>query len=891
MTVAEVVVGRAEVMARIADVLDAGRRGSAGVVSLVGVAGSGKSTVVGATAALAEPGELVLRATGHPAETELPYGGLHQLLRPLWPDLDPTLRGALALGPAPPADRMSVAASLLTLLTATAADRLVMVLVDDTHWLDTASRQALTFCSRRLDADAVVMLLSGRPSDASGDGTVIALGPLGHEEARALLHARHAQVHSAVEERILAAAEGLPLALVEISDALTEAQRRGAASLPPILPIGPSINRLHAPRLDQLDDDALRALVIASLEPLTAAALDGALAAAGLSGADLARSEALGLIVLVDGRWELPHPTVRSAVLSRATAPMIREAHALHAESAEDVVARAWHLHHASAVPQQAIADVLADAAAVAQSRGAFSEAAECWLAAVTHTPDAQRRYACTESAVECLLAAGLTARAVEHLDHLVELAPDDTTRARWQSHRLGLGLWRSESGKTDHGELVRLAGRLLDGPETGSAEDLLTTVAVACDAWGLDRPQGLTDVLRQRFPEPRPAYVVADAVRGVPGSVEMLRGPWIEDLTVPRSLGETGAVIVAGYTLLWLDHVDACERLVDRMEQFDLPPLSGLRATARQLSGLCAMRRGDWGRADLELTITLRIAIDGELAMVEGSNRLHQAQLAVLRGDDRAAEDMLSLAGEVVPPDAPWSAFAAVVVRAGIHVNRGEYEAAVAAYADAESIELHHAFGAPSLNCRFNDHVSALLRLGRVDEARAVVGRYQDFTAPLSAPTIAGALELERGRIEGDLAAFDRALDHFRTAIDRFAEARCLLVWGEVLRRRRQRSAAVRKLTEAQAIFASLGAEPWTARATAELAACGVRRAANPADPVLSVLTPREYEIARAVASGLSNAETAQRLFISVRTVGYHLANTYQKLGIHDRGELNGLF
>lgn len=892
MAVAVDIVGRAGVMSQIDEAIRSGRAGTARVLSLIGAAGSGKSTLVEAAARMANSGDLVLRATGHPAETELPYAALHQLLRPIESSLGTTLRGALALEATVPGDRMTIAASLLELFSTLASDRFTLLLVDDVHWIDVASRQALTFCARRLDADAVTLVMSGRATpETTVVGTPVVLDPLDDESALAILRDRHGRLHTAVAERIIAAAEGLPLALIEIGDALNEDQRSGAASLPDILPVGPTIGRLHAPRLDRLDDRAVRALVIVALEPGTAATLTDALQAAGLSNADLAIPESLGLVRLADGHWTFSHPTVRSAVLERADASLVRASHVLLAARTDGAV-RAWHLHRASTGPDPMVGAALAAAAEQAETRGALVEAADCWIASITHTPVIGRQYAAMERAAECLLATGMATRAGELIERLIEAAPAAATRLRWQGSQVGLGLWLLKPVDVDYAELVSRAARIVDGADADVAEDALTAVAVSCYTRGLEPPDDLVDLMRNHGRRGgRTVHLVDESLRGAPAAADALAGPWVDGLVPPRSMAETAGIVIAAYVLLWLDRIDDCQRLIARLETFDLPPLSGLRATSRQLAAICALRRGEWVLAELELASALRIATDGELATLATSNQLHQAQLAVWRGHYAMAERLLEEAESRFPIRAPWAIFANRLVRAAIRANAGEYADAAALYAEAESVELDRAFGAPSLNCRLSDHVAVLARLGRTGEARAVIERYRAFTAAHRAPTSLGAIELELGRLDRDVSAFERALAHFRAAVSRFDEARCLLVWGETLRRRRQRGEAAVRLSEARTIFAALHATPWEARARTELAACGVRRIEEPIDPALAVLTPREYEIARIVASGLTNAEAAQRLFISARTVGYHLANTYQKLGLRGRDELGQYF
>lgn len=889
---ATAVVGRTAAAAQLCAAIRSSRSGATNIVSITGATGGGKTTMLDVVGGEVVPGDLVLRAAGHQEEKDLPYAGLHQLLGPIAESLDGTLRGALTLAPARPIEHMTVAAALFRLLSTLAADRFVLVLLDDVQWLDTASRQALTFCARRLDEHPVMMVFAGSStSELMIPATTIVLQPIDRDSAAAILRGRHPMVHTTVERRIIDAAAGLPRALVDIAAALSEDQRRGIAPLPDVLPIGPALERFYAPRLDQLGERAWQALVLAALEPGGGGALAGSLGAAGLTGEDLAGPERHDLIRLIDGRWTFSHPLLRSAVLIRADSCLVRACHRILAERSQGA-RRAWHLHRGSSLPDETVATALIAAAEQAQSRRAFIEAAEYWLSARMHALDDSRRYRVTEQAVECLLDVGMATQAGALIDELIESAPDDVARLHWEGQRLGLALWQATPGTIDPTELVSRAAGYIGGPASATAEEVLVTVAIACAARGDQTPAGLLDLLRDHGQRRSQSVVlVAESLDGSAEAAATLAGDWIEDLLVPETLGEAAGIIIAGYTLLWLDRITACRRLVERLEAFDLPPLSGLRAVCHQLSALCSLRNGDWVGADRHLGVAARIAAEGGLAMVEASNRLHRAQVAVCRGEEVLAAQLLDDSERDAPVGAPWARFGILLVRARLHELRGEFVEAASAYASAEEVELQRRFAAPSLNERLNDHVTVLVRLGRHDEARAVIDRYERFASVYRAPTARGATALGRGQIDGDANAFDRALTHSRAAANCFEQARCRLERGEFLRRRRRRNAAVEELARAEAMFASLGAAPWETRTRAELAACGVRRVAEPSDLALAGLTPREYEVARTVAAGVTNAEAARVLFISPRTVGYHLASTYRKLGIGGRDELKRFF
>jgi DNA-binding CsgD family transcriptional regulator len=896
------VVGRSQETSALRHALDTARAGRARHVVILGPAGSGKSTLLAHADELAGPDALVLQASGHPAEVDLPYAGLHQLLHRLDGELDDVLRAALAIGPGDPADRMAVAASVVQLLARLATGRLVVVLVDDLQWLDTASRQVLVFAARRLDADAVCVVAAARDDadELAAVATSLPLEPLRAVDSSALLDAAHPDLVPAVRAAVVAAAQGLPLALREIGGALSTGQRAGTSPLPDPLPLGPALTRLHVARLDRLSTEARHAVLVAALDDLPADELDAALAQVGCSLGDLVEAEALGLVDLHDRRCSFSHPTIRAAVIASAPRGEVERAHATLAGTSGDAVARAWHAHRSGGRAPIDVGQALVAAAERSEQLGRPDEAARCWRAAAEHAPDEPERFARAERAALAFLDAGLLGQAAEVVAGLASSAPDDLARARWVAHQLGIALWSSSPASLGDEGLRALAASLVDrsggagAPEVGEslavAHDLLSVMATAHLILGVEPPGDL--LVRARAGSlaatgaPSVTGAVLDAMRGDQAALDDLATRWVDHVGPPRSLGEAMDLTTAGYALLWFDRLGACERLVARCSAFDVAPRSATSAVTHLFAGLCAQRRGDWARASLELGTAAEIADHGGLPIAHGVIAHHRALHAAYCGDEALSAAVLERSRRDPGAASPWSRHVGHCVTAIGHLGRGQLELAVPSFEAAERIELDHGLTdfQPGLSYRLNDHVNALVRLGRPEAAEDVVGRVERHD---HWPGVEAAVTLAQAQVHSDPALFEAAYERCRLAVHRFDEARVLLLWGEDLRRRRRRRDAVGKLRPALELFTAMGAVPWAERASAELAAAGVRRAPVAGTSPLAALTPREHAVALAVAAGATNAEAAQQLFISVRTVGYHLGHVYSKLGVHDRGAL----
>src|SRR4051794_14009234 len=421
-------VGREPECARIDRVLAEARRGVSGALAVHGEPGIGKSALLAYAIHRAE-GMTVLRARGVESESELPFAGLGDVLRPLVDRLGAVpapqaaaVRAALALGPPVIGDRFAVAAGTLSLLAAAAEDRPLLAAVDDVHWLDGPSREALLFAARRLQAEGVVLLLAGRDGVGWLAGTELAEIRLGGLDERAagelLAHHSHARPPAAVVQALCEATTGNPLGLVESCRLLDDAQLAGREPLPTPLPVSQSLERAFLGEVAQLPAPTRSALLVAALcESPALTEIDTALARLGLPTDALEAAEDRGLVRIDEAALRFRHPLVRAAVCHAGAPAERRRIHRALAETLTEQRScerHAWHLAAAATGPDEQVAAALEEAALNAQRRSGHAAAARAFERAAQLTPAPEPR------ARRQLHAAG-EAQLAGRIDHAAE--------------------------------------------------------------------------------------------------------------------------------------------------------------------------------------------------------------------------------------------------------------------------------------------------------------------------------------------------------------------------------------------------------------------------------------------------------------------------------------
>jgi DNA-binding CsgD family transcriptional regulator len=900
--------------ARLAAAVESASAGRAAVVVVNGPPGMGKTwlldqAVRDATDASGGAGGtdrlLVLRAAGHPAELALPFAALHQLVLPVvgaLADLPPpqrkALEGALAMADLSPRDRFAAGSGLHRLLTDLADRRPVLVAVDDAQWVDPSSRQALSFATRRLDADRVTIVVAGRrPGDhelGRPDADRVVLGPLDDDAARALVRRERAGIALPTLDAVVHAAAGLPLALHEVPAGLTPGQLRAEEPLPHPLPLGARLDDLYAGRLARLDEDAALALLVACLEPLDRPRLDRALAGLGLSAAALDPSQSAGLVDVGPGGARVAHPTLAAAVHQRATDTARRRAHEVLARVLADRPSRrASHLAALTDAPDDTVAAAHEAAGHDAAGRSAWLVAGQAHQAAADWTgPDDGRRVDRLGLAAMAFARAGASAPLLHALSELTTAATGPAERLAAETDVLAARVW-SADGPID-AEAVRAVADRHGAAAPAAAARLLTFLSLGLVISG--RPDEVAPCLAaaKQLAGPCPddaelplSWDIIDVHLGGTGG-DVLGGDWAERLSDAELAAPSLPIISAASALIWSDAQDRAAALLRR--QRDALMAVGALGQVGICHGLLAavaVRQGDWADAQARYATAIALCTDTDL---RGPLPHIQARSAYLRAALGDADGCAALFAEAraASGDSPVMANLEACARGLLALGAGRCREAVDLLAPAGAWQDAAGIRQPGYSSLAGDLAEALWRLRHLDALVRVAteagerARRAGRSGPQAVAARCRALTVGHDEIDD---AFAAALRWHRDAPDAFEEARTQLCWGRRLRLARRRRDARPHLRAAFESFERLGAAPWSAQARSELAACGERHGSGSA--VATRLTPRELEVAVAVAQGASNPDAAAQLCISRRTVEDHLGRVYRKLGVRDRSGL----
>jgi DNA-binding CsgD family transcriptional regulator len=908
-----VLVGREQERTRLDSLIARARGGESAALLLHGEPGIGKTRLLEHAAATAADFK-VLRARPLEAESELAFAGLSELLRPVLRLLgripgpqEAALSGALALGPPVPGDRFAVAAATLSLLAAAAEESAVLVVVDDAHWLDTPSREALLFAGRRLGSEGVLLLLGMRERDwipAAGLGT-LELHGMSTADAAALVEHTGTPVDAAVRYRIVTETRGNPLAILEAVATLTDAELLGKAPITHPLAVGASLKQSFAEQLDILPRDTQDALLIAAASDTGSAGEIGrALARAGLSLDVLEPAERDGVIILSGERIEFRHPLVRSAAYHRHGPPERRAAHRALAAAAGAGERAAWHLAAASAGPDEEIAALLEMSAASAFARSAYAAAASAFQAAALLSPDDDDCLRRTMGAGRALWLAGEGKRAAALLKSVLDLASEPAARADLQ-HLRGLAMLSTSPVSETYAMLVAEAGRV-EPHDRARASALRATAALACLI--ADDLAGAVEMARRALagagPEDRPiaTMVLAQVTAGSGQAEEVfaLLEPILESLESIDPLGELSFVLSgAAQSLVWTEQWAHASKVFDRI--ISAARTAGAPAVLPLPLAVLAefeLRRGKIAAAYAAAAESVQLAAESvQLAAETGQAGLSSYSLVVLArveavlGHDEDCRAHVA-AGLEFSRLIGWDAveiFAAAVLGL-LELSRGHADRAAIHLAECARLEkqLNPDTVVLTITQSAADLVEAQIRSGALTDAKRSLRMLEGIACRTGLRWAnAGA-----GRCRGMLAGEDRYEREFQTALALYGEemaferARTLLALGMRRRRSRRRADARAALHEALAYFERSGAEPWAGQARAELRATGVMPPLENADGLRS-LTSQELQVALIVAQGNTNREAAAALFLSPKTVEFHLGNTYRKLGVRSRAEL----
>ncbi|MFL5935917.1 MAG: ATP-binding protein [Gaiellaceae bacterium] len=908
-------VGRGRECTRVDDLLARARRGRSGGLVLRGEAGIGKTALLDYAVAGAED-MTVLRAVGLESEAELRFSGLLELLRPLshlFPEIPPqqadVLRSALGLGAPEELDRFTIGVAVLNVIGVAAESRPLLVLVDDAQWLDRATADTLRFVAKRLVADRVAALVTVRDDEPSGMSFELPgldrldVRGLSGEEAVELLGAAGIATAREVADRLCEGTRGNPLAILETCRRLSAEQLDGRAPLPEPLPAGPTLERAFARRLELLPDASRRALLVAVVSLLRKCAVDtiaSALAAFGLDTDALEPAEDAGLITIADGGIVFQHPLVRSAVYHGAAASERRAAHralAMSLESHDELECRAWHLAGAALGHDEQAASALDLAARQAWDRSAYPAAAAALTRAARLTDDESRRMSMLHRAAQAAFRAGRGEEAAELLAEPGRRASDRRTRT--EALRL-LGRIEYLAGRASAaGALLLEAAELAAAFDVPLAVELCaescTTQQIVGDTTSMvataERGRALSDTSSEgdvkRLGTFTFGWVLCCAGRpreGLPVVEKFADAP----VDLERELDPL-RVLRSSVALDWLDRSDeALSHVRGAVEEARARGAVGLLPYMLLQQAWHAARAGLLNDGAAAAAEALGLAREFELRLPTMHALLVLTAIAARRGDE---EQCRTHADEVGP----------LAEQAGLHgfvvwrrYSLGVLELALGRL-DASAREFEQA--ARQLDER-SSHSPSFIPRAELAEVYARADRTADaeraiaaFAASPEADSTLGRAAAARAR--GLLASNEQFVDHFDEALgalahssDRWSLARTRLCFGERLRRAGRRVDARRELRLALEAFEAVGAGVWAERARVELRATGEtlrRRKAWEGEQ----LTPQEFQIALHVARGMTNREAATALFLSHKTIEFHLGRIYRKLGITSRAQL----
>jgi DNA-binding CsgD family transcriptional regulator len=897
--------GRRRECAVLDGLLDQVRGGRSTVLVMRGEAGVGKTALLGYVAGRAR-GCRLARVAGVQSEMELAFAGLHQLCAPMLARAESlpvpqreALRTAFGLAEGPPPDRFLVGLAVLSLLSEVAAERPLVCVVDDQRWLDHASTQALGFVARRLAADPVGLVFAARvPGKELAGLPELTVAGLAQAEARALLDSALAgPLDARVRDQIVAETHGNPLALLELPRGLTPAELAGGFGLPGAAPLPGRIEDSFRRQLDALPEATRRLLLVAAADPSGDPVL--VRRAAGRLGIPVQAAAAQAIeagLVEFGTRVLFRHPLLRSASYRAASVADRQAVHGALAEATDPAAEpdrRAWHRAQAAAGPDEEVAAELERSAGRAQARGGLAAAAAFLERATLLTVDPARRAERTLAAAQANLQAGGFGKALELLA-AAEAGPLD----EMQSARADLlrGRIAFASGlRSDAPPLLLKAAKRLESLDLDVArETYLDAWHAALYAGHLAGAGDLLEVSRaaQALPPPvhppRPVDVLLQGLAllvtdGLDAAAPTLRQATSAFTDAGIPIGELlrwGWMAQLAAVALWDD--DGWRVILLRQVQLarDVGALDQLPILLAQMA-FAAAWSGDFAAA-------ASLIAEDEAAREATGTRIAPYPallLASLRGREAEAVSLIqptiqdaTAGGQGVA--LAWAHWVAAVLYNGL----GRYADALAAAGHAT--EHMHPYVSP---WALPELIEAAARTGNAHLATAGLERRTDVTQ-------AGGTDFGLGiqaRSRALLSQGEVAERLYREAIGRLGRTRrrpdlgrAHLLYGEWLRRENRRADAREQLRAAHDMLAAMGAEAFAERARGELMATGEKvpkRSAETRDR----LTPQEEQIARLARDGRTSPEIGAQLFLSARTVEWHLGKIFTKMGIGSRREL----
>jgi DNA-binding NarL/FixJ family response regulator len=884
-----------------------------GALVLRGEPGVGKSALLAyaAAQATASAGMRVLRGLGVESESELAFAALHQIVRPVLDHVErlpgpqaAAVRGAFGMSAAGGSDRFLVAVGTLSLLAEVAEEQPVLCMVDDAQWLDRASADALTFAARRLEADGIVLLFAARDDDPrsfTAPGVPeLRLGGLEREAADALLTERAgSELAPEVRDHLVDATGGNPLALLELPSSLSPDQLAGRAPLPHPLPVSAAVERAFLDRVHDLPETTRAVLMVAAAEETgDPAVVFSAARALGADAEALGAAETAGLLHIADGRIWFRHPLVRSAVYRGATSMQRQAVHralaaALHGDEHAD--RRAWHKASAAIEPDPEVAEELERTAGRARRRSGYAAAARALERSAELTAAAEPRARRLAAAADAAWLAGLPDRALALLDRAASVGQQPRQRADIEHLRgvielrcgvpaYAFTILASASAEVAAVDPSKALAMLLAAREAASyAGDASLTIEAGRRAARLPLGEGHGHI--DRFTLALlvgiGSIVEGDTATGAP----LLR----EAVALARAFDDASRLGSAGAAARYLGDDAATHDFYARA-------VARARATGEvamlpyllEYLAVSDLAAGRYAAATASASEGLRLATETGQESSVCRNLATLAMVTALQGGEQACRSHADEAlARAVPRglrlQAASATWALALLELGLNrpaeaLNRLDGLAAGSETAH----EVVALLAVPDL-------VEAAVRADQTQRAQTTLARFERWAAHATPPWALALVPRCRGLLSAGAVAdrhFAEALRLHSAGGRPFDRARTELVYGEALRRARRRAEAREHLRTALTTFEQLGAAPWAERARAELRVSG--ETARRRDPsTLDQLTPQELQIIQFVGEGATNRVVAAQLFLSPRTIDYHLRQIFTKLDISSRAEL----
>jgi DNA-binding CsgD family transcriptional regulator len=900
--------GRTADLASISSFL--GRAADTGAALLLsGTAGVGKTLVLGIAADMAAgSGTTVLRGRGIRSEADIPFGVLHQVLLPLVPRpgmLDEAhlraLKAPLGLAEGPPPGRLQVSAAVLELLRGLRENSPVLVVLDDLHLIDRPSAQVLSFVANRASASGLGFLAAARHGeDAHFDVSGLPeheLLPLGQAAAEELLTSRFPGLAAHVRARVLAEAQGNPLALLELPAALSGPQRTGSAGLPPRLPLTPRLLGVYSAALSALPGPVRRLALLAALDE-TGDPRVVELARGSAPGPDVvAAAERAGLLTLDDiqDRLQFRHPLIRSSVIELAQDAERRAAHDdLAALFSADPDRHVRHAAAAALRPDERIAAQLERTALRTLWKGDAAGAVAAMTRASELSEDATERG--RRLARAAITGVGVTGERHHAARMLTSALRADADLGNSLEAKIAAAyLLITRAGEIDKAhQLLVSAIDTIEHPNDGNPPEVaLYALMLTCFFGGRAElwPPFLQAISRLGAEVPETLQVCAETfanpVFASPQALARLSAA-IDGL--PHD--DPVRIVRVAFAAAFVDRLAGCRPALGEVVRHGRaeggPVVSAILAL--NMLGADNFLTGQWDTAAEQAAESLRLCEDRDYALLACVARFTQAALAAARGEHHRTRALTDhMLGWATPRLVravqcyAWQARSLAAIGSGDFEESYRYATQIA---PAGQLPAH----VPHVQYVALDLVESCVRTGRRAEAAAHVAAMDAAGIEAISPRLRLIAAGCKALATADAAA---ARDWFGEALgipeaDRwpFELARVQLNYGERLRRAGATRESRAQLTAALERFQWLKAHPWTARAQDELRATGqtrMRSEPSTAEP----LTAREHQIVTLAASGLRNKDIAKQLFLSERTVATHLRHAFPKLGVTSRAAL----